>query len=467
MRQAFEDVDVDGSGTLDWSEVRKLCESLGLSVDEATFGQIMAELDMDRSGGVDFSEFSRWWTAGDGGSSPISPSDADSSGGPASKEMKKRLKAQKKEAQRLEKERKKEEKQREKARKSEEKAKKKLQKQEEKQRQKLLKKSGAADSSELVSLTGSPGKQLDRKQVHEMVRLQLELDGWHPDEDGVADEWIDDLFNRFDVDGSGFVDDAEWDLLVPAMRLAAQQLAPHGGDSGGGDSVVDIPERPAHHKSSKQLDREQVHEMVRLQLELDGWHPDEDGVTDAWIDGLFNRFDVDGSGYVDDTEWDLLVPAMRHSMDKLAAGEKDGDHSRTGKHLDRSQVHEMVRLQLELDGWDPNGQDYVSDAWIDDLFSRFDSDHSGIIDDAEWDALVPAMRCALWSLSVLERFLLSFARALDDSVSLTLLDSLSLTLWTDSQRCHGGASETRGHGSPAVQLTVDDDVWVYCSAQWI
>ena len=91
VRLAFEAVDANGSGTLDRSEVRKLCESLGLAVDGAILGQIMAELDTDASGEVDFSEFSSWWLAGDDSASPIARSDdaLSSSGAPASKEIKK------------------------------------------------------------------------------------------------------------------------------------------------------------------------------------------------------------------------------------------------------------------------------------------------------------------------------------------------------------------------------------------
>ena len=166
----------------------------------------------------------------------------------------------------------------------------------------------------------------------------------------------------------------------------------------------------------KCLRRTQVREMVRLQLELDGWDPAS--VDDGWIDDLFSRFDADNSGTIDDTEWNLLIVAVRHAMhtswramDELQETSSEaprvaelpvgahlaGDRSleQSGKRLDRLQVREMVRLQLELDGWDISGEQYVSDAWIDDLFNRFDADDSGTIDDAEWDLLVVAMRDAM------------------------------------------------------------------------
>ena len=178
----------------------------------------------------------------------------------------------------------------------------------------------------------------------------------------------------------------------------------------------------------KCLQRTQVREMVRLQLEIDGWDPAS--VDDGWIDELFTRFDADNSGTIDDAEWDRLIVAMRHAMhtqretqterhterhtswrpmDELQGSSSDaprvaepavGAHlaggrslgQSPGKRLDRLQVREMVRLQLELDGWDTSGEHYVSDGWIDDLFNRFDADGSGTIDDVEWDLLVDAMR---------------------------------------------------------------------------
>jgi Ca2+-binding EF-hand superfamily protein len=411
IMEAFQSVDKDGSGSLDRSEVRKLCETLGLSVDVPTLNQIMGELDTDSSGAVDFDEFRRWWIEGD-----AAPSTPSVEGERAAREddagsLNSMLKARRKEEKRLAKERKKEEKRLAKERKAQEKALEKARKKEEKQR----KNREVADASELEPVLSSGGG-LDRLQVREMARIQLELDGWDSGAvSAVSDAFIDELFDRFDADKSGIIDDAEWELLVPALRIAMEELERKQADK--------LASSAAGHMetTAKQLDRAQVHEMARIQLELDGWDSAAvSAVSDAFIDELFDRFDADKSGIVDDAEWELLVPALRIAMEELqgrtaesetqiqvpppsSEQERPPDYGtqilgQSGKQLDRGQVHEMVRIQLELDGWDPNGKDYVSDAWIDDLFYRFDADQSGIVDDSEWEQLVPAMRDAMEEL---------------------------------------------------------------------
>jgi hypothetical protein len=56
---------------------------------------------------------------------------------------------------------------------------------------------------------------MTRAKVREMARIQLELLGRNPK--AASDEWVDSLFERFDVDGSGTIDDSEWDNLVAAL----------------------------------------------------------------------------------------------------------------------------------------------------------------------------------------------------------------------------------------------------------
>jgi hypothetical protein len=58
VQQAFNAVDADGSGLLDRDEIRALLESLGKRPTEADIDDAMAELDADKSGEVDFEEFS-------------------------------------------------------------------------------------------------------------------------------------------------------------------------------------------------------------------------------------------------------------------------------------------------------------------------------------------------------------------------------------------------------------------------
>jgi hypothetical protein len=60
-----------------------------------------------------------------------------------------------------------------------------------------------------------PGKQLGREQVREMVRIHLELTN---DRRDASDAWIDARFDRFDADGSGTVDDGEWEALLRSME---------------------------------------------------------------------------------------------------------------------------------------------------------------------------------------------------------------------------------------------------------
>ena len=71
------------------------------------------------------------------------------------------------------------------------------------------------------------------------------------------------VFDEFDADGSGTIDDAEWDGLVDVLLSRAPDLAP----------------------SSKQLDIKQCREMVRIQLELEEVDSD---VPESFIDVLFS-----------------------------------------------------------------------------------------------------------------------------------------------------------------------------------
>ena len=68
----------------------------------------------------------------------------------------------------------------------------------------------------LYSVSSKPGKQLGKTQVWHMVRIQLQIDGI--DASRIPDEWIDSLFERYDADNSGLIDDDEWESM-------AQQLA--------------------------------------------------------------------------------------------------------------------------------------------------------------------------------------------------------------------------------------------------
>jgi Ca2+-binding EF-hand superfamily protein len=63
IRQAFEVFDADGSGVLDPGELKQAFVDLGFSGQNKFVYQILAELDEDQSGGIDFGEFLRLATA--------------------------------------------------------------------------------------------------------------------------------------------------------------------------------------------------------------------------------------------------------------------------------------------------------------------------------------------------------------------------------------------------------------------
>ena len=69
LREMFEELDEDGSGSLDHGEVAKLAERLGRPpMDEETLEKAMAMMDEDGNGTIDFLEFLAWWRLGHDGS---------------------------------------------------------------------------------------------------------------------------------------------------------------------------------------------------------------------------------------------------------------------------------------------------------------------------------------------------------------------------------------------------------------
>ena len=63
IRRAFEIFDQDGSGIMDPAELKDAFVKLGFTGQNKFVYQIMAELDDDQSGGIDFAEFVRLATA--------------------------------------------------------------------------------------------------------------------------------------------------------------------------------------------------------------------------------------------------------------------------------------------------------------------------------------------------------------------------------------------------------------------
>ena len=82
-----------------------------------------------------------------------------------------------------------------------------------------------ASTSSRRSSSSSSGKQLGKAQVRLMVRIQLQMEGF--DLGIVADDWIDALFNRFDDDNSGTMDDSEWESLLLVLKAEADTIGTH------------------------------------------------------------------------------------------------------------------------------------------------------------------------------------------------------------------------------------------------
>ena len=58
--ETFQDLDSDGSGSLEIDEFARLAESLGRRLSERECKAAMAEMDQDGSGAIDFDEFASW-----------------------------------------------------------------------------------------------------------------------------------------------------------------------------------------------------------------------------------------------------------------------------------------------------------------------------------------------------------------------------------------------------------------------
>ena len=77
VRNIFNKYDVDGSGTIDHQEFRKMMEDLGVEMTRAEFQEAITMLDQDHNGLVDFEEFLGWWKQ-NAGNGVVLSSDIDS-----------------------------------------------------------------------------------------------------------------------------------------------------------------------------------------------------------------------------------------------------------------------------------------------------------------------------------------------------------------------------------------------------
>ena len=66
LRRAFESIDEDGSGLIDFGEFRRLCRRMNAKLSEEQIKMTFAIVDADGSGQADFDEFSKWWETEDG-----------------------------------------------------------------------------------------------------------------------------------------------------------------------------------------------------------------------------------------------------------------------------------------------------------------------------------------------------------------------------------------------------------------
>jgi hypothetical protein len=64
VKKTFDKYDVDGSGAIDKLELSKLSTELGRPLTSDELEEALKDLDINKDGVVDFSEFQRWWFSG-------------------------------------------------------------------------------------------------------------------------------------------------------------------------------------------------------------------------------------------------------------------------------------------------------------------------------------------------------------------------------------------------------------------
>ena len=61
LRSLFDEIDIDGGGSLSRDEVAELSKVLGIPLSESDLNEAMRMMDADGGGEVDFDEFKEWW----------------------------------------------------------------------------------------------------------------------------------------------------------------------------------------------------------------------------------------------------------------------------------------------------------------------------------------------------------------------------------------------------------------------
>jgi calmodulin len=57
IKAAFDEFDTDGSGAIDSSEIRNVCEKLGVDVSKSEIDDLIKSADADGDGKIQYSEF--------------------------------------------------------------------------------------------------------------------------------------------------------------------------------------------------------------------------------------------------------------------------------------------------------------------------------------------------------------------------------------------------------------------------
>ena len=294
LDQLWLQVDQDGDGELDRGEVLQLLQMMGRADAEAQIDGVMQGLDEDGSGNIDLGEFEDWYRRQPDGhvrrADALAPVWIESIGAYAAKRGLRpgmrilSLQGHDTRAMTL----------RDVTKLLEQAGRpltmefdKTTMWQSGKPGAAVAKPGGGGGAGEAPSAVGTDeaGKQLTKIQVRGMVRIQLQMLGRIVEDADVSDAWIDGMFEDFDDDGSGLIDDSEWEQLVAVLT------------------------------DMKLLGKAQVRQMYRIQLEMDGRGEGASAAaaatSDAEIDALFDEFDADGSGLIDDDEWDQLLRKMR------------------------------------------------------------------------------------------------------------------------------------------------------------
>jgi calmodulin len=59
IKEVFDQFDADGNGSIDSSEIKKVCEALGVEVSQAEVDALIHEADDNGDGKIQFSEFKK------------------------------------------------------------------------------------------------------------------------------------------------------------------------------------------------------------------------------------------------------------------------------------------------------------------------------------------------------------------------------------------------------------------------